>query len=712
MLKESSTRIIYLLALLAIESHGPFLSSSSSGNNSSGQTQRRRLNKEEARLETARQERLLVYVDSLSDVLALEDDSALRAMVAAACQDGGLVSQQQQQQQKGKGKEEEEEDEEEQDCYVLIRTVSELVDELLAEVKASCPSPSDSAWLSLIMKVLITYQVRANLYDARARASFRRLSQRLGPALLPWAEVVAIEAALAAEYTALLSDSQADPPSCQSLGRYFKVACAALGGGALMMYTGSVAAPSIAASLLALCTAGGMGMGPATAAITQQLTSGTAALLSYWGLTSDLCISSFLAVTGVGVTGYKMTQRTRGITEFHFVPLHSSYPLDQRAKQLQQQEQEQQTEGEEGEEDVAEKLATSSYHESSSSSSSSSCGGGTGGLPVFVCIPGWVEEDQDPRRVWGGAATTLASGGETVTVEATAATAAAAAVAAAVEEWEAEMIDATMVGEEGREGGLEKSTMSEGSWEAVEVETSGWWREVVPGGEEHVLIWETALLGQLHRAMREFVWHEASRYAIDEVIKHTALAGLTTAAALPLSVLMAARKLDNPWQLAVLHAQEAGQLLADVLAARPQGSRPVTLLGFSMGARVIFHCLEALAAKGEEGLGIVENAVLLGLPFGRASERWGVARGVVAGRLINGYSTRDWVLQFLFRSKAWELGLAGVGPVVLGDGGGGGGGSGAGGRGVENVDLTEMVPGHLAYPKALPNIMALLRLEE
>lgn len=305
---------------------------------------------------------------------------------------------------------------------------------------------------------------------------------------------------------------------------------------------------------------------------------------------------------------------------------------------------------------------------------------------------------------------TVASGGSTVTVESTADVGGGSGGTGAAEvgKGEGEMVDAAMVGEGGREEGWESSTMSEGGWEEVEVETSGWWREIVPGGEEHVLIWETALLGHLHRAMREFVWHEASRYAIDEVIKHTALVGLTTAAALPLSVLTAARKLDNPWQLAVLHAQEAGQLLADVLVARPQGSRPVTLLGFSMGARVIFHCLEALAGRGEEGLGIVENAVLLGLPFGRASERWEMARGVVAGRLINGYSTRDWVLQFLFRSKAWELGLAGVGPVVLGEGEGRGGG---GGR-VENVDLTEMVTGHLAYPKALPNILSKLGLEE
>lgn len=49
--------------------------------------------------------------------------------------------------------------------------------------------------------------------------------------------------------------------------------------------------------------------------------------------------------------------------------------------------------------------------------------------------------------------------------------------------------------------------------------------------------------------MREFVWSEASRYAIDEVIKHSALRGLTSAAALPITLLDAASKLDNPWSV-------------------------------------------------------------------------------------------------------------------------------------------------------------------
>ena len=44
----------------------------------------------------------------------------------------------------------------------------------------------------------------------------------------------------------------------------------------------------------------------------------------------------------------------------------------------------------------------------------------------------------------------------------------------------------------------ERDIMGE-SWEALEMKASGWWRECVPSGEEHVLIWETAVLGQLHK---------------------------------------------------------------------------------------------------------------------------------------------------------------------------------------------------------------------
>lgn len=47
------------------------------------------------------------------------------------------------------------------------------------------------------------------------------------------------------------------------------------------------------------------------------------------------------------------------------------------------------------------------------------------------------------------------------------------------------------------------------------------------------------------------------------------------------------KKKDDPWGVVRSRALEAGRLLAAVLLSRPVGSRPVTLLGYSMGAKVI-----------------------------------------------------------------------------------------------------------------------------
>ena len=56
--------------------------------------------------------------------------------------------------------------------------------------------------------------------------------------------------------------------------------------------------------------------------------------------------------------------------------------------------------------------------------------------------------------------------------------------------------------------------------------------------------------------------------------------------------------------------RQAGRLLAHVLAAGAHGGRPVTLVAFSMGARLAFHCLLELVRLGALGEG--EGPVGLG----------------------------------------------------------------------------------------------------
>ena len=87
------------------------------------------------------------------------------------------------------------------------------------------------------------------------------------------------------------------------------------------------------------------------------------------------------------------------------------------------------------------------------------------------------------------------------------------------------------------------------------------------------------------------------------------------------------------------------------------------------------------------------------------SERWRAARGVVSGRLINGYSTRDWMLRLVYRAKAWSIaGVAGTTPVVPEH-------PGQDAPLIENVDLSDLVNGHLSYAHVMEPIFARLKLE-
>ena len=184
------------------------------------------------------------------------------------------------------------------------------------------------------------------------------------------------------------------------------------------------------------------------------------------------------------------------------------------------------------------------------------------------------------------------------------------------------------------------------------------------------------------------------------------------AVALPAGLMKLADILDNPWHMGMDKAKKAGVVLADVLSKRVAGSRPVTLVGFSLGARVIFHALLELASRKVPVHGVVEDVYLFGAPVTVDMEEWARVRSVVAGRLINGYATSDWVLSFLYRSLSASQSVAGLGPVHLPatsavvDANGVAAAATEVGRGdVENVDLSDLVDGHLSYRLMMPHIL-------
>lgn len=160
---------------------------------------------------------------------------------------------------------------------------------------------------------------------------------------------------------------------------------------------------------------------------------------------------------------------------------------------------------------------------------------------------------------------------------------------------------------------------------------------------------------------------------------------------LPLVLTKLAYLIDNPWNVSLARANAAGLVLADSLQDRNLGNRPVTLMGFSLGARVIFSCLKELAAKGAYGL--VQNVYLFGSPIVASKDEYLKARSVVSGRFVNGYSKNDWILGYLFRATSGGImRVSGLAPIE-------------GIPGLENVNLTETVNGHMDYRAAMPRIL-------
>jgi pimeloyl-ACP methyl ester carboxylesterase len=114
---------------------------------------------------------------------------------------------------------------------------------------------------------------------------------------------------------------------------------------------------------------------------------------------------------------------------------------------------------------------------------------------------------------------------------------------------------------------------------------------------------------------------------------------------LPMALTKLSYLIDNPWIVSQARADMAGLILADSLIDRHLGTRPITLVGFSLGARVIYACLKELANRGAYGL--IQNVYMFGTPVVAKNDEYTKLRAVVPGRFVNGYATNDWILSML-----------------------------------------------------------------
>ena len=241
----------------------------------------------------------------------------------------------------------------------------------------------------------------------------------------------------------------------------------------------------------------------------------------------------------------------------------------------------------------------------------------------------------------------------------------------------------------------------------VVVAISGWllekeevltpWRVLKPSAEVFALRWELETLLNLGQSFDTMLQSAVYGYAQSAVVKRTVFSELMSGMMWPMALTKVARVVDNPFNLAKTRADKAGQVLAEALINHVQGERPVTLIGYSLGARVIWSCLTTLAKN--RAFGLVESAVLMGSPISSDTNTWRLMRSAVTGRLVNVYSENDYLLAFLYRASSLHYDVAGLVPIT-------------GLSGVENVDVTETVSGHLRYRYLVGAILQKIRFED
>ncbi|KAI9680032.1 MAG: hypothetical protein M1817_005048 [Caeruleum heppii] len=209
-------------------------------------------------------------------------------------------------------------------------------------------------------------------------------------------------------------------------------------------------------------------------------------------------------------------------------------------------------------------------------------------------------------------------------------------------------------------------------------------------GDVYSLLWEPEMLQSMGQTIN-ILATEALTQGLQQVLGSTVLVALMASLQLPIVLAKLSYLIDNPWSVSLDRANAAGLILADSLIDRNLGVRPVTLVGFSLGARVIFSCLKELASKA--AFGVVQNVYLFGAPIVAKKDEYLRARAIVSGRFVNGYATNDWILGYLFRATSGGImRVAGLAPVEEIPG-------------LENINVTSLVNGHMAYRAAMPRLL-------
>ena len=239
-------------------------------------------------------------------------------------------------------------------------------------------------------------------------------------------------------------------------------------------------------------------------------------------------------------------------------------------------------------------------------------------------------------------------------------------------------------------------------------------------GELYTVRFEGELMQDFCNYVRTMVAEEAAKHVGGHALKFTILHALMSAVAIPAVMLKMSDLIDEKLTMVLERADAAGvELAKSLLDSRDAGQRPVVLVGYSFGARIIFSCLKELArcqmewekqVKSHketkirrEPASVVEDAILIGLPR-NISSSFHLVRQVVAGRFVNCYSTKDWFLLLMWQTRQatglkfnnMKRPVAGASAIDI--------------PGIENIDVSDLVEVQADYCDAQDEILERVRM--
>lgn len=556
-------------------------------------------------------------------------------------------------------------------------------------------------------------------YDARARVALGLVGVWLQ---VPQRKLATLEVLLGSDKapTTARHRSGNDNNSSADKYRYLKVGLAALGGGALFAVTGGLAAPAIAAgvgSILGIVPGASAAAGAVAGFMSTQV--GVAA------------VTTTMATAGAATTGSKMAYRTAEVKDFGFLELketmataaitnnNSSSTSPEKVRGV----------GDRGYSSTITRERSSSFtssldmHKSWSDSGigrddSTNAGAAGGGADPGHLLGGNGSGSLSIQgRRHSGSLSSLNSSNKE----------AGPSSSSAWKSWfgkskntdsaddkngnttstsNKDDKDSNKIKEKLLPVPIRPSHPAEGIKLSTVIGVSGWitnpedfinpWTCVTsPAADRFALVWCTSELQTLQSALGALLAKGAAGQAARLGMQHLLIGGAGLVSALGPTVILGAATgllIENAWTVAIDRSDKAGKLLAHVLMTGGNGGRPVTLIAHSMGARLVFSALLELCRC--EARGLVQDVVLLGAPVPPTAERWKMARRVVAGRFVNGYSRGDWLLNVMFWQGIAKP-AAGLAPVEV--------------DGVENVSLSSVVNGHFDYIGRLDEILELLQ---